>query len=144
MNRNSKYGIARLLHRAHITYPVRNVLFGLLKRWTSFDEVKNYPSGLKLCVDLTDYIGFRIWERGVWERRVIALARTLLRNGGVFIDIGSHCGYFATSIAHEYPRTVRAIGFEPNQRVARLARRNVELNSLQNLVFDSRAVSNRS
>lgn len=142
MNDSAKHRIASLLQRAPLTYPVRNQVFALLKRWVVFDVVKHYPDGLKLCVDLTDYIGFRIWERGVWEKRIIALVRDLLRNGGVFVEVGMHCGFFAASIAHGQKDKVRVVGFEPNERVARLARKNIELNSLTNLTCDPRAVSN--
>ena len=143
MNDTNKYRLARFLQRAPITYPVRNRIFSLLKRWITFDVVKRYPGGLQLCVDLTDYIGYRIWERGVWEKRILALVRDLLRNGGVFVEVGMHCGFFATSIAHAQRERVRVIGFEPNERIARLARKNVLLNDLSNLTVDPRALSDR-
>jgi FkbM family methyltransferase len=120
---------------------VRNAIFSRHKRRWSFEVVREFPDGLKLALDLTDYIGFRLFERGVWDPATLGAVTRLLKNGGVFVDLGAHCGYFAVSVARQLGERVRVLAFEPNETVAALARRNVELNGLRNVTIDQRAVA---
>jgi FkbM family methyltransferase len=133
--------VCRTLHRARITYPVRNAAFSLLKRFVTFDAVKSYPDGLRLCLDLSDYVGYRIWQRGFWEKHVLRAICDHLRPGGVFVDVGAHCGFDSAFVAHAFQDDVRVVAFEPNLRVSRLLRESIELNGFVNLTLDERAVS---
>jgi FkbM family methyltransferase len=117
------------------------LVFGLFKRFVTFDTVKSFPDGLQLCLDLSDYVGFRIWERGHWERHVIRTICDHLRPGSVFVDVGAHCGYYSAVVAHAFRDNVRVVAFEPNVRVSRLLRESIELNGLKNLTLDERAIS---
>lgn len=139
-----KHCLVRALHAAPITYPVRDACFAWLRRQMNCDLVTSMSDGARLHVDITDYIGFRIWQRGGWEKRVRTLMSDLLCGGGVFVEIGAHCGYFATSMAHAFRDSVRVVAFEPNMLVARHILENIQLNSLDNLVLDRRAVSDHN
>jgi FkbM family methyltransferase len=87
-----------------------------------------------------DLIQSEIYYIGYYEFYLARFFRAQVQPGWVFADVGAHIGQY-TLIAAERGAYVHA--FEPNpQNLARL-QRNLELNHLTQVVFNSVAVSDR-
>ena len=92
--------------------------------------------GSVLHVELSNSVGRTIWLRHEYlaERSLVAVMRTTLRPGDVFIDVGANVGYFTLLGSRLVGPEGRVHAFEPAPRVAALLRRNVEANGLRNVV----------
>jgi FkbM family methyltransferase len=135
--------IASLLHRIRMTHHVRTPLLRAAATTGIFRMTRPLESGLRLVLEVDDKVQLEICRKGTWERGYLELAFALLRPGDVFVDVGAHCGYFAASVAHGR-RECRVLAFEPNPRVRRLLEATRDLNRLDNLTVDDRAVSDSS
>lgn len=80
-----------------------------------------------------------IWAFGVWEPGITAVMRQLIRCGEVFVDIGSHLGYFSI-LASRAGATPIAV--EPSPQLVPRLRRNLALNGISCKVLEV-AISDR-
>jgi FkbM family methyltransferase len=62
------------------------------------DILVKHRLGSRIHVDPNDYIGYTICNSGAYERRSIDLAIQIMRNGGLFVDVGSNFGVFSFSV----------------------------------------------
>lgn len=70
-------------------------------------------------------------SQGLYDYNNMSLIRDLLRDGGVFVDIGANIGSY-TLIASESPSAL-VHAFEPHPATFRFLRRNVDLNQRNNV-----------
>ena len=89
--------------------------------------------GVKLNLNANDWITRIILMEGNYENASTALAKELLLNGGVCIDIGANFGLF-TCIAATGNNKVKVIAIEPNYKILTDLIKNLELNNLQDRV----------
>jgi FkbM family methyltransferase len=82
--------------------------------------IKPLPSGLRLCIDLSDHVIGLAILRDRYERDELRFATSLLRPGDVAIDVGAHIGVFALHMAEAVGPTGRVHAFEPLARNANL------------------------
>jgi FkbM family methyltransferase len=61
------------------------------------------------------------------------VVQALLPQGGVFLDIGAHFGYYTLLAAHSNPSPAVIVAVEPNNYNYALLQRNVHINSLSNV-----------
>lgn len=132
--------VARLLHRAPITFHVRGPLFHWLAKTGMFQVTRIFPDGMKLALDIEDKVQMEIFLRGFWEKQQLSIVRSLMRDGDSFIDIGAHCGSFAAPIAYQF-RNSKVLAFEPNPHIRKLLLKTRQINNLENLLVDARALS---
>jgi FkbM family methyltransferase len=107
-------------------------LTGALDRLTCRVDVPGEPavSGLRLHVELGDWISDDLCRDGVWEP---LLTRHLLdhaKRGGVLVDVGANLGYFSLLWAVAAPGN-RVYAFEASPRIFPKLVRNVRLNRLE-------------
>ncbi len=67
--------------------------------------------GSKLILDFNDYIAWSIINTGFYEGRSIELASSLLKNGGIFLDIGANFGLWTCALG--VLPNVKCLSIEP-------------------------------
>ncbi|MEO8196926.1 MAG: FkbM family methyltransferase [Thermoanaerobaculia bacterium] len=70
-------------------------------------------SGVRLRVDVRDYIGHSICVGGGYEPQSLDLATRLMSAGGIFVDVGCNFGLYTCSIAANSKSGVVAIDASP-------------------------------
>jgi FkbM family methyltransferase len=82
--------------------------------------IKPLPSGLRLCIDLSDHVIGLAILRDRYERHELQCATSLLKPGDVAIDVGAHVGVFALHMAEAVGPAGMVYAFEPLARNANL------------------------
>lgn len=103
------------------------------------EPVATFEGSLHMKIDPQDYIQRFVFATGVWEQQTTDLLRCLLKPGDVFVDVGSHVGYFAMLAARlvEPEGTVHA--FEPVPSLFSQLGENVTANGLDNILLNDSA-----
>ncbi len=99
--------------------------------------------GVKFRLMANDWITRIILIEGNYESGSTQLAKKLLSNGGLFIDIGANFGLFSCIVAKGNEK-VKVISVEPNYQMMGRITDNIKLNDLQHrvMIFNT-AVSNK-
>lgn len=97
------------------------------------------PSGVKLYLDPMSELGAAV-PAGTYEPVLSKAVVHLMKDGGVFVDVGANEGYFSILAASANP-AARVIAFEPQPDVAAIIVRNAAANGLSNLQVHSIAVA---
>jgi FkbM family methyltransferase len=90
--------------------------------------------GYSYVCDLSDIMSQEICFTGRFEAQETALFRSILRPGMTFVDVGGNWGYFTLLAAHLVGSGGRVITFEPDPRLHRLLRQNLEMNQLRQVI----------
>lgn len=110
---------------------------GRIYRWSAAALLHNElllkdSFGIRLGIDASDFIGWRMAFGGAYEPLSLALARKIMSGGGTFIDVGSNVGLYSMSMA-ALPG-VRAVAidasFDAMGRLASNLRRNTNITCL--------------
>lgn len=98
---------------------------------------------VKFKLKANDWITRIIMKEGGYETGSTALAKKLLANGGLFIDIGANFGLFTCVAAHNNDK-VKVLAVEPNYKVLGSLINNIQLNGLEERVrIFNAAISNK-
>jgi FkbM family methyltransferase len=89
--------------------------------------------GFVMELDSRDLVTQTLLSTGVWEPESTEVVQTL-QEGGIFIDVGAHVGYYSLVASKRVGNTGRVISIEPNPRTADRLRRNIRLNNAKNLL----------
>jgi FkbM family methyltransferase len=100
-------------------------------------------AGGRMLVDLTDFIGTRIYHFGVWEPHLSALISARLKSGDVFCDVGANIGYYTVLAAPIVGDSGKVVAIEPSPATFEALCQNVKLNNADNVRVVSAAVSDR-
>ncbi len=95
-------------------------------------------AGVRLRVDVRDYIGHSICVGGSYEPQSLELATRLMNAGGTFIDVGCNFGLYTCSIAANSESWVVAIDASPTALVK--LQDNLERNGLTSATVVSAAI----
>lgn len=87
----------------------------------------------KMIVDRSDRIGSLFFWFGSHHRHQISLAKKLLPEAGVFVDVGANVGEFSVSLALAKPKA-RILAVEPNEPIRSNLQKNLQVNSISNVV----------
>jgi FkbM family methyltransferase len=106
-------------------------IFYILKKLLGIDYVlKIDSSGLKLLIDITDWVQYQIYFYGNYERQSVSLFKNLAVNSKVVFDIGSHIGQYALECALEDRDKEKSIfAIEANPKTFTYLLNNIQLNS---------------
>ena len=99
--------------------------------------------GVSFLLDPGDLIGVTILRAGEWQREVWDSLAPNLSEGGVFLDVGAHIGYFSMKAAPKVGKTGQVLAFEPNPETLRLLRDNVTANHAGNIIVEPIACTDR-
>ena len=98
----------------------------------------NCDTVLKLSPN--DWISRIILMDNGYEHTSLILAKNILKNGGVFIDIGANFGLYTCTVSEN--KTVKVYAVEPNYMVVPQLMNNVQLNKRNNITILNTALSN--
>jgi FkbM family methyltransferase len=123
---------ARLLRRMGLR-PLTRAGREMLRRFMG-DELQIVWEGFSLTGRIEHRGYLATLRAGNWERGTIALLRSLVRPGGVFVDVGAYIGAYTLLAGRVIGAEGRAFAFEPDPRTLPALRRNVLLNGLEDVV----------
>jgi FkbM family methyltransferase len=106
-----------------------------LRRLTCRIDIPDEPvtHGLRLYVELGDWISDDICRYGVWEPVVTRYILAHARKGGVLVDVGANLGYYSLLWARAHASN-RVYAIEASPRVFPKLMRNVRLNRLESRI----------
>jgi FkbM family methyltransferase len=94
-------------------------------------------------LDPRDLVPLVILRTGIWEPELWSSISATLPEGGVFLDVGAHIGYFSVKAARKVGKTGRVVAFEPNPETLNLLRDNVSANRAENVMVEPIACTDR-
>ena len=83
-------------------------------------------------LDPRDLVTQSILSSGIWEPESTRVVEAL-QEGGVFIDVGAHVGYYTLDASKRVGKSGKVVAVEPNPPTADRLRRNVSLNNASNV-----------
>ncbi|MBX9782835.1 MAG: FkbM family methyltransferase [Chitinophagaceae bacterium] len=99
--------------------------------------------GLYFFPDANDWITRTMLMEGNYESGSTGLAKTILKNGGLFIDVGANFGLF-TAIAAFKNKGLQVLAVEPNYKILPRLLHHMKLNGLEtNVQVINAAVSKK-
>jgi len=99
--------------------------------------------GISFMLDPSDLVPLVILRTGAWQTEIWDSISPTLSEGGVFLDVGAHIGYFSLKAARKVGQTGRVVAFEPNPETLKLLRDNVSANRAENVVVEPIACTDR-
>ena len=100
-----------------------------LERLRSFVPVwHQVEPGLEMFLDPDDAIAREIMETGAWDPETWAIVSEHLPEGGTFIDVGAHIGYYSLKAARKVGAGGHVVAIEPNPLTLQQLRSNVQRN----------------
>lgn len=134
----------RRLYRKFPSRPFRKELAGfyyLYLRLTG-GSVRAQVDSVTYDLDLRELIDSTIYFEGAWEPDMVAVLKRVMIPGQIAIDVGANMGYFTLLLAQLVGDTGKVIAFEPMSSAFVRLTRNLELNSLSNVIAEKVALSN--
>lgn len=84
---------------------------------------------------------YRTLATGLYERAVVAVARSTVQSGMTVIDIGANIGFYSTLFSRLVGPSGRVFAFEPDPEAFSCLEQNLQRNSCSNVVANRQAVS---
>ncbi len=97
--------------------------------------------GIKMRLDITEYLQAHLYVFGDYELPTIRFLRSVLRPSAVCLDVGAQMGYLTLAMATAADRSTIVHSFEPEGNNAKRFRENIQLNGLTNVTLHQTAVS---
>src|SRR5262249_11882780 len=125
--------LSRIAHSKE--FPSRLRLFNLAKKIFTLDLLlSETPSGLKLLLDITDWVQYQIYFYGNYEGKSVTLFKDLSKNASVVFDIGAHVGQYALECAQDdKEQTKQIFALEVNPKTFAYLLNNIQLNKFKNV-----------
>lgn len=92
--------------------------------------------GISFLLDPRDLIAVSILRGGGWQPEVWNSISPSLSEGGVFLDVGAHIGYFSMKASPRVGKAGHVLAFEPNPETLVLLRDNVTANHADNVIVE--------
>ena len=109
---------------------------------TVVKDVEVMVEGHKMFLDSVDT--FHLCTNGYHEPIETDLIKKHVKRGDVVLDLGANIGYFTLILPRLVGEEGKVFAFEPDPENFALLKKNVEINSYQNVVLVQKAVSNRN
>jgi FkbM family methyltransferase len=122
-------------------------IIGWLRRSYSKPFVATMPQelgGYKFHCVTHDNVASRVFFAGCYEPQESAFARSVLRPGMSFVDVGANWGFFTLMAAHLVGTTGRVVSLEPDPRAFLKLKANIERNRLEQVRIFELAATDRN
>jgi FkbM family methyltransferase len=90
------------------------------------------------------YVDDCIIRKGIFEPDGTKIAKTFIKDGDVILDIGANIGYYSVLFSRLVGKSGRVLAFEPTKKFQRLLQRNLEANSIKNVIVFAHGLSDRN
>jgi len=104
-----------------------------MREWFFKPKTTIVKYGLRMELDPMEWLQVELLMRGELEAPICDLMERTLRPGDVFVDVGSHIGFYSLVAGHFVGKTGRVIAIDPQPYNANRLLRNGELNGFTNL-----------
>jgi FkbM family methyltransferase len=126
--------------------PVRNlakscIVFLLGRESKPRTIVRGLASGYRICVSPAENLGYLV---GTAEPHLQRVIKDYVAAGDAVYDVGANIGYVSLSLAKRVGPKGRVHAFEPVPRNVDLLRKNIEINSLNNIQILELAASDKT
>ena len=130
MTRSLPYGRYRLMH-------------WLVRKWpvSPFVATLGRGDGLRFECDVRIAASREAYFIGRYEPQETCVARSILRPGDVFVDVGANCGYFTLLAAGLVGPSGRVVAVEAHPEIYETLRRSLGLNHLPYVTAGNVAVA---
>ncbi|CAH0166509.1 MULTISPECIES: FkbM family methyltransferase [unclassified Pedobacter] len=126
-----------LLYRLAISkeFPSRLRIQNLIRKFWRLDLLKyTTPSGLKLVLDVTDWVQYQIYLHGNYEKQSVELFKRLGKNSSIIFDIGAHIGQYALECSQDDNSIEKKIfAIEVNPKTFTYLLNNIQVNEFRNI-----------
>lgn len=95
-------------------------------------ELKSKTGTFKMILERPGLIEDLIAGAGGWEIGIVNRLSGLLKDEGLFLDVGANIGYYTLYMASSFPN-MKCIGFEPSPMIYKQFKRNVSENQFNNI-----------
>jgi FkbM family methyltransferase len=121
---------------------VRPAQFGdLLKTFLGIARVEIVAlTNCRYWIDPVSNLGVALARWGIYEEPLTRLLQALLHEGDTFVDLGANEGYFSV-LAGTLIGKGRVFAIEPQSRLQKVLKRNLELNNLRNVQVEPLAIA---
>lgn len=100
-------------------------------------------NGMPIRVVWTDIIGYSICVDGYYDVSSVQVLQSILKPGGIFVDVGTHVGQYTLVAAGQIGPSGAVHSFEPQPDTFSLLQFNVRRNGLQNVRLNRCALADR-
>jgi FkbM family methyltransferase len=97
--------------------------------------------GFQMKLNLQDWIPQDIFIMGEFEPATSTVAKQLLRNGDMVVDVGANIGYFSLLFSRCVGTEGRVYSFEPVPKLASALLKNANLNQFEQITLSNLALS---
>jgi FkbM family methyltransferase len=97
--------------------------------------------GARFRCDRADFIQRRLAFFGLFEPNLTYFARSVLKPGDIFIDVGANIGYYTILAAAQVGPAGKVYAIEASPTTCDLLRANLALNDLRNVIAVNMAVT---
>ncbi len=133
-----------LKNRYHWLLKVRpGPLADILKLILGVRRFQVDTSAGSFLIDPVSDLGDRLLCHGSYEPAMEKTLKRCLKPGGIFIDVGANEGYFSIIASRLVGHTGKVFAVEPQARLQKILRENVELNGCKNVTVVPLAISAR-
>jgi len=139
--------VIRYLARIYLKLPVmpfRGILVRLLSKYKLANRnraVTDTIDGITYYLDLNEIIDSFIYYSGCYEPTITRFIDRHVKRGMTAIDVGANVGCHTLRLAKLVGEKGRVIAFEPTSWAFLKLKRNVELNSFNNIILEKLALS---
>jgi FkbM family methyltransferase len=114
-----------------------------LKKWLRIARREVTTPYGRFHVDPVSQFGSTLVSRDGYEPEMRHTLERFLAPGSVFLDVGANEGFFSVQASRRVGPHGRVVAVEPQQRLAPVIQRNLELNGCTNVAVFSCAISDR-
>jgi FkbM family methyltransferase len=109
--------------------------------YIAFTRVKGHNMGIYLT---NNEISNTLFIYGFYEENETEMFEKIIKAGDTVLDISANIGYYTLIFAKLVGKNGRVFAFEPEPTNFALLKRNVRMNSYNNVVLEQKAVSNKT
>jgi len=128
----------------HLPEGIKTKIFPLYKYIPGRRKiVKKEIDGISYELDLSERIQASIYYYGCFEKETTELINRVTKSGMTVIDVGANIGCHTFRFAKLVGETGKVYAFEPMSHAFKKLKRNNELNTFNNIIFEKLGVSDK-
>ncbi len=121
------------------------MLFLDIKNFLGFKyTVFRLPSGQIFRIRNIDKVGRKIFDNTSFEKRIICVMLSRIREGMTVVDVGANIGYYSLLMSQKVGFSGKVVSFEPNSSIFKEFEHNLKINKITNVIAERVAISSET